>query len=245
MIDHKDGHIPSPLIILNCTKLGHALQDWLKNNSVHRKASKSKLNVDKPDLLNYFNSMNEGGKNTSCCSAMGPKLICLAGIADKYIVLMNTWNTLPESYEQRVNTSTLATLKHQIQQAENTMPAMVTSMEGGRVNNAIVLHYLTSEVALEEPQIGSNNGNILIGNNCTDDKLHFSMPGGSWHYEEVWDKSDTPDAIPTIIQTQWAPTELWRFDLGTSDVDGYLAENSDHVDADNDKEESEADVRST
>jgi hypothetical protein len=63
---------------------------------------------------------------------------------------MNTWNTLPESYQQRVNTNTLATVKRQIQQAENPTPAMVISVEGVRVDNAILLDYLASEVALEK-----------------------------------------------------------------------------------------------
>jgi len=49
---------------------------------------------------------------------------------------MNTWNTLPESYQQRVYNNTLATVKHQIQQAENPTPAVVISMEAARVDNA-------------------------------------------------------------------------------------------------------------
>jgi len=59
------------------------------------------------------------------------------------------------------------------------MPAVVISMEATRVDNAILLEHLTSEVALAEPKIGSTDPNILIDNNCTDDKLHFGMPGGS------------------------------------------------------------------
>jgi hypothetical protein len=185
MIDDKDSHIPLPQIIFSFPMLSHAFLDWLKNNSVHRKASKSKLKSGRPDLFNYFNSMNVGGKNASCCGAMGPKLICLAVIAHKNIVLMNTWNMLPESYEQRVNTNTVAALKHQIQQAENTTPAVVTSIEGVWVDNIIVLHILTFELEYERPQNGSTNGNILISNNCMDNKLQSGMPGGSWDYEQV------------------------------------------------------------
>jgi hypothetical protein len=66
---------------------------------------------------------------------------------------MNTWNTPPESYQQRVYNNTLATVKRQIQRVENPMPAVVISVEAARVDNAILRDYLTSEVALEEPDI--------------------------------------------------------------------------------------------
>jgi len=92
---------------------------------------------------------------------------------------MNTWNTLPESYQQRVYKNTLATVKHQIQQLENPTPVVVISVEALRVDKAILLDYLTSEVVVEEPEIGSTDPNIPIDNNYTDDKLHFGMPGGS------------------------------------------------------------------
>ena len=78
---------------------------------------------------------------------------------------MNTWNTPPESYQQRVYTNTLAAVKHQIQQAENPTPAVVISVEAARVDNGVLLDYLASEVALEEPEIGSTDPNILIDNN--------------------------------------------------------------------------------
>jgi len=52
---------------------------------------------------------------------------------------MNTWNTLPESYQHRVCNNTLATVKFQIQQVENPTPALVISVEAARVDNAIVL----------------------------------------------------------------------------------------------------------
>jgi len=74
MIDDKDGHIPSPLIMFTCTALRHALLEWQKNKGVHPKASKSKLRADRPDRSNYFNCKNDGGKIVSCCSVMGCKL---------------------------------------------------------------------------------------------------------------------------------------------------------------------------
>jgi hypothetical protein len=104
---------------------------------------------------------------------MGRKLLTSPGVVDMYTFLMNTWNTLPESYQQRLYKNTLATVKRQIQQAENPTPAAVISTEAALVNNAILLDYLTSKVALEEPEIGSTDRNILIDNNCTDDELHF------------------------------------------------------------------------
>jgi hypothetical protein len=39
MIDNKDSHIPSPLVMFTCTALRHALLEWQKNNSVHPKPS--------------------------------------------------------------------------------------------------------------------------------------------------------------------------------------------------------------
>jgi len=158
---------------------------------------------------------------------------------------MNTWNTLPESYQQRAYNNTLATVKRQIQLAENPTPAVVISVEAARVDNAILLDYLTSEVALEEPEIGSTDPNIPIDNNCTDDELHFGMPEGSWNYEDEGDERDVRDPIPTGSLRRRPVTELERFDLGTSDVDGYEGEDGDDVYADEEKESSQADDGST
>jgi len=245
MIDDKDGHIPLPLIMFTCTALRHALLEWQKNKGVHPKASKSKLKVDRPDRSNYFNYKNDGGKNASCCAATGRKLLTLPGVADTYAFLMNTWNTLLESYQQRVYNNTLGTVKRQIQQAENPTPAVVISVEAARVDNDILLDYLTSEVALEEPEIGSTDPNIPIDNNCTDDELHFGMPGGSGDYEDEGDESDVHDAIPTASRQRRPVTELERFDLGTSDVGGYEGEDGDDAYADEEEEASQADDGST
>jgi len=194
MIDDKDGHIPSPLIMFSCTALRHALLEWQKNKGVHPKASKPKLKADRPDLSNYFNCKNDGGKIASCCAVTGRKLLTLPRVAETYTFLMNTWNTLPESYQQRVYNNTLAAVKRQIQQAENPTPAVVISVEAARVDNAILLDYLTSEVALEEPEIGSTDPDIPIDNNCTDDELHFWMPGARRDFE---DEGDESNVIPT------------------------------------------------
>jgi hypothetical protein len=59
MIDNKEGHIAMPLIIFTCTALPNALLEWQMNKGVHPKASKSKLNADRPDRSNYFNYMYE------------------------------------------------------------------------------------------------------------------------------------------------------------------------------------------
>jgi len=179
MISDKDGHIPSPLIMFTCTALRHALLEWQKNKGVDPKASKSKPNADRPERSNYYNHKNDGGKIAFCCAVMGRKLLTSPGVADTYTFLMNTWNTLPESYQQRVYNNSRATVKRQIQQAQNPTPAMVISVEAARVDNAILLDYLASEVALEEPEIGSTDPNIPIDNNCADDELHFGMPGSA------------------------------------------------------------------
>jgi hypothetical protein len=197
MIDNKDGHIPSPLIMFTCTALRHALLEWQKNKGVHPKASKSKLKADRPDHSNYFNYKNDGGKITSSCSATGHRLLTLPSVVDTYTLLMNTWNTLPESYQQRVYKITLAKVKGQIQQAENSTPAAVISTEAARVDNAILLAYLISEVALEEPEIGSNDPNIPTENNSPDNELHFGILGGSEDYDDEGDEIDESDAIPT------------------------------------------------
>jgi hypothetical protein len=144
MIDDKDGHIPSPLIMFTCTALRHALLEWQLDKCVHPKASKSKLKADRPDRSNYFNCKNDGGKIISCCSETGRKLLTSPGVADTYTFLMNTSNTLPESYHPRVYNNTLATAKRQIQQVENPTAAVVISTEAAHVDNAILLDYLTS-----------------------------------------------------------------------------------------------------
>jgi len=77
------------------------------------------------------------------------------------------------------------------------MPAVVISMEAVHVENAILLDYLTSEVALEDPEIRCSEPNIPIDNNCTDDELHFRTPGGSRDYKDEGDESDERDDIPT------------------------------------------------
>jgi len=158
---------------------------------------------------------------------------------------MNTWNTVPESYQQRVYKNTLATVKSQIQQAENPMPAVVISTEAAHVDNAILLDHLTSEVVLEDPQIWSTDPSIPIDNNCMDDELHFGMPGASKEYEDEGNKVDDSNAIPTASRRQRAATELERFDLGTGDVDGYQGDDGDDADADEEEEASQANDGST
>jgi hypothetical protein len=225
-----------------CTALRHALLEWQKNKGVHPKVSMSKMKVDRPDRWNYFNHNNDGGKIASCCAVMGSKLLTSPGVAETYTFLMNTWNTLPESYQQRVYNDTLATVKRQIQQAENPTPAMVISVEAARVDNAILLDHLSSTVALEEPEIGSTDRNIPIDNNCMDDKLHFGMPGGSGNYDDEGDESNDCDAILTASRGRRPATELERFDLGTSDLDGYEGEDGDDADVDADQEEDASQV---
>jgi len=158
---------------------------------------------------------------------------------------MNTWNTPLESYQQSVYKNTLATVNHQIQQAKNPMPAVVISVEAVRVDNAILLDHLTSEVPLEEPEIGSTHPNITIDHNCTADKLHLGIPGGSKDYDDGGEESDKRYAIPTASRWWYATTELERFDLRTSDINGNEGEDVDDVDADEEEEGSQADDGST
>jgi hypothetical protein len=143
---------------------------------------------------------------------------------------MNTSNTLQESSQQRVYKNTLATLKFQIQQAENPTPAVVISLEAAGFDNAILLDYLTSEVALEEPEIGSTDPNIPIHNNCMVCELHFGMPRDCGDYEDEGDESDKCGAFRSANRRQRATTKLKTMNLETSDVDGYEGEDGDNVD---------------
>jgi len=184
MINDKDSDLPSPKIMFTCTTLCHALLKWQQNKGVHLETSQPKLESDRLDRSNYFNYKNDGCKNASCCSATGCQWLTLPGVADQYIFLMNTWNTLLESYQQWVYKNTLATVKSQIQLVENPTPAMVISVEAECVDNAILLNYLTSKVVLEEPEIASTDPNIPIDNNCMDDEVHFVMPVGCAYDED-------------------------------------------------------------
>jgi hypothetical protein len=231
--------------MFTCTALRHTFQEWRKNKGIHPKASKSKLKADKPDCSKYFNHKNDGSKNASCCSAMGLKLLTSPGIADTYILLMNTWHTLPESYQQRVYYNALATVKRRIQQAENPMPAVVISVEAARVDNTILLDYLAFKVAPKEPEIGSTEPNIAIDNNCQDDEHHFEMPGGSGDYADEGDESDVRNEITSVSWGRLPTTELESFDLGTRDGDGYEGKDGDDAAADEEEEASKADDGST
>jgi len=133
---------------------------------------------------------------------------------------------------------TLATVKRQIKQAENPTPAVVISVEAAHVNNANLRDCSTSEVALEEPEIGSTDPNILIDNNYKDEELHFGMPGGRGNFK---DEGDNGNDIPTTSQRRRATTELDRSDLRISHVDGYDGKDGDYLDADVEEEASQAD----
>jgi hypothetical protein len=117
--------------------------------------------------------------------------------------------------------NTVVTVKRQIQKVENPTPATVNSTEAVSVYNVILVDYLTTEVALQEPEIGSTEPNIPINNNCWDAELHLRMPGGCEDYNDEDYKIDGSDAIITPKWRRQAATELERFDLGTSDVDRY------------------------
>jgi hypothetical protein len=238
MIDYKDGHTPSPLIPFTSTILRHALLECLKTIGVHPEASKSKLKADRTDRSNYFNCKNNGRKIVSCCAVTGHKLLTSPGVADTYTFLMNTCNTLLESYQQRVYNSTLATVNRQIQQPENPIPAVVISVEAAHVDNTILLDDLTSEVAHQEPGIGSIDTNIPIDNNFTDEDLNLRM---AWGSRDFVDYDEESDAIPTVSRAARATAELERGNLGTSDIDGYEGEEGDDADTDEEEEALQAD----
>jgi len=98
IIDDNDSHIPSPLIMFTRNVLRHTLLKWHQIKGVHLKACKTKLKADRPDHSNYFHYKNDSGNNASYCTAKGRKLSTSPGVADMNTFLMNTWNTLSESY---------------------------------------------------------------------------------------------------------------------------------------------------
>jgi len=120
---------------------------------------------------------------------------------------------------------------------ENQTPAVVTSVEAALVGNAMLLDYLTSEVALEEPEIVSTDQNFPIDNTCPDDSLHFGMPGGSGDYEDEGDEGDEHDAITTTSRRRRPTSEHERFDVGTDDTTRYEGNDADDADAKADEQE--------
>jgi hypothetical protein len=66
IIEDKNCHIPSALIMFSCPQLRHALLKWQKNKGVHPKASKSMLKADRTDCSIYFNIKNDDGMISSC-----------------------------------------------------------------------------------------------------------------------------------------------------------------------------------
>jgi hypothetical protein len=71
------------------------------------------------------------------------------------------------------------------------------------------------------------------------------MPGASGDYEDECDDSDMCDAIPTASWQRRPATELERFNLGTSDVDGYEGQDGADSVPDEEDEASQADDGST
>jgi len=141
--------------------------------------------------------------------------------------------------------NTLATVKRQILQAENPIPAIVISMEPVRVDNAILLGHLTFEVVLKRPGIGSTDPNIQTNNTCTDDKLHIRIPRGYGDYQDEGDKGDEWDTIATGSHPWQTVTELTTFALGTRDVISYLGDDGNNVGRDEQEEALQANDAST
>jgi len=155
------------------------------------------MKAERPDPLNYFNYMNDGGKKTICCTAMSRKLLTSPAVGDTYSFLMNTCNTLPESYQQRVYLNPVATIMCLLQQAENPMLPVAISVEAARIDNAIYLDYVICKVALVEPEIWSTDPNIPMDHDCTNDELYMGMPGGGRDSYDEGDETDKSNAIPT------------------------------------------------
>jgi hypothetical protein len=231
--------------MITSAKLRHALLEWQKNQDVHPTASKSRLISDRPDHSKYFKQKRDSGKNASCCAATGRKLLTMPGVGDTYRFWMNTWNTLPESYQPRVYNNNFPTHKRQIQQADSTIPAIVIGVDTARVDNVIHLHSWHSKVPLEEPEIGCTHPIIPIHTNCTYDENNCGLPGGRGDYEKDGDDSNMRNAIPTASCLRWPTTDLEIYDLGTWYVDRNKGEDGNDMAADEDEEALHLDDGST
>jgi hypothetical protein len=114
-------------------------------------------------------------------------------------------------------------------------------MHAAHIDNVILLEYITSKVALEEPEIGSTAPKIQTDNNYMDGKQRFGMPGDCEDYESEGDKIDESDAMPINRERQLAANELVRVEPETSDFEGYDGDDGDRRDADQEEEVSQAD----
>jgi hypothetical protein len=117
----------------------------------------------------------------------------------------------------------------------NPTPAVVIRVEAIHVDNAILRDYWTCEVGLEEPESRSTDPNIQVDNNCSDRAMHSGITGVSGEYEDDHDETVECDAIPTASQRRWPTTALERFDLETSNVNGYHGKEGNDADADMDE----------
>jgi len=116
-------------------------------------------------------------------------------------------------------------------------------VEAAHIDNAVLLDYLSSEVALDDPEIRITEPIVLIHNNCPNDNLHFGMPRDSKDFQDAGNESDKRKASATASRQQQLRTVVEWFNLETSDDnwDGGEAGN----DADEVKVASEADDGST
>jgi len=102
-----------------------------------------------------------------------------------------------------------------------------------------------SEVALEEPEIGSTDANIPIVNNSTEDILNVQMPGGSGDYYDEVDESNDHDSFPAAILQYQVAMDLESFDMASSDVDRYEGNDANDPDEDDEEESLQPDDGST
>jgi hypothetical protein len=125
-----------------------------------------------------------------------------------YTFLMNIWNTHLQSYQQKVYKNTPATVKRQIQQPEISTAPAVISTDVALVDNAILHHSLTTEVAVEYREIGSTNPINPTVHNCTENEVHFGMPALGKDSGDNSDKIKESDIIRTTSRQPWAFTDL-------------------------------------
>jgi len=125
------------------------------------------------------------------------------------------------------------------------MLVMVSTVDTAGDDNAILLDCLTCKVALEEPENGISDQNILLDMDCRDENLYFRMPGGSGDHKDEGDARDKLNAITTATWRPRPSPELERFDLASTDVDRYRGRDGDYLDADEMEQASQANAAST
>jgi hypothetical protein len=101
------------------------------------------------------------------------------------------------------------------------MPAVFIYVKGAFMDNAILLEYLTSNVAVTKPEIGCTHITVMVNSQFRDDKLYIWMAGDSGDFENDGDTIKELNAFPTPSLRRLTITEHESFYMGNGDIQGY------------------------